>query len=181
MMQIQEQVTTLSQSATLHELGLKGIVNAQYLWVDFSTNEGHEFALCRPLLFGDNSWLIVQDTISQGLQSELDSETLNACGGVYAALTVAELGEIMKELDNGNLDAHSFYNWHMGFWDAIIVKQVADADNELLNSDFECDTEAEVRGDMLIWLIENKHIDIDYCNSIIDVPNQERSVAPDAQ
>lgn len=178
-MKIQDQVTPFSQSVTLGELGLKGIPNAQYCWVDFSTNSGHEFALCRPLLFGNNSWLIVQDNISAEMQSQLDNESLNAGGPIYAAYTVAELGEIMKEIDNGNIDAHSFYNWHMGFWDGIISK-IGGEDQELINSNFECDTEAEVRADMLIWLIENKHVDVEYCNTIIDVPNAERSVAPDA-
>lgn len=85
----------------------------------------------------------------------------------YSAFSVAELGETMKEVDNGNIDVTCFYNWHMGFWDCVISRPNDDTP-EILGNEFECDTEAQVRADALIYLIEHEYLTADDCNSALN-------------
>lgn len=166
-MKIENQVCSLAQAKKLQELGVNYIAQAQYMYVDYATKSGHEFALSRPLLFGDTSWLIVVSSVSEEIQRQLDDETLNACGPVYPALTIAEL-EMALVIDNGKHFVQIFYNEHAGTWDGnlLTIEETEDSLVSMPVTDAmqEGETGADVRAEMLIYLLEHNIITAAECN-----------------
>lgn len=85
-----------------------------------------------------------------------------------AAFNVAELGELLKEHPDG-----SYYSDHLGDWLWQILSFDVDSDEYPAgfkvthSSDGEFETEAEARADQLLFMIENKLVDIDYLNEIM--------------
>ena len=149
-MNIEQQVCSLEQSKKLHELG----VNAESKFWHV------------PWVASDCTTNFICQRCDKGYYHSIEGEveTLDAPIS-YAAYTVAELGEMIAEIDNGNIDACSYYNNHMGYWSGIISR--IGMEPEIINSDYEEDTEANVRAEMLIFLIENKYLSLEEVNCIL--------------
>lgn len=85
-----------------------------------------------------DTWRIVKE---RGLFVEGDS---------YPAPTVAELGEVLP------YRTKSFYTQSMGWW-----CHIQDCDDPLpIRTICKIDTEANARGDMLCWLVEDGHFKV---------------------
>lgn len=154
-MRIENQVCSLERAKKLQEFGINYMDNAQYYYVDYSTNSGHEFALSRPFLFGDNSWLIVQNVISDEIQSELNEDRLNACGAIYPAFTVAELGVMLTVYRENVAEVYFEPITKRWFWQ-IIKHNTFEPIIFQLTQGFK--TEVDARGALLSVLLERNEI-----------------------
>ena len=172
-MKIEKQVCSLQASERLYKLGLSNLLDCQYMYVDFETESGHEFALSTPVLIGDNSWFIVQEKVSEQMQRELDDETLNACGCIYAAFTVAELLQMLPDevLANSNvrfanLIIRKEYNeWTIGYdVDCATEGGYGPTIKEMYYASFSGDNLADVLAEQLIFLLEKAIITPNDCN-----------------
>ena len=160
-MKIEKQVTTLKQSGILDEFGIKN-KDAQYYWVAFSTQSGQEFVLCRPASHIEEhsrewAWFMVGEH-SEEIQAEIDEDTVNADGMIYAAFTAAEL--IKMNAGNGGIDIGctkeskgKFYMQTDGFGE--VNKPVFTYYNSF----------AQASAAKLINALQNEWLDVETCNS----------------
>ncbi len=149
-MKLEQQVTSLEISKRLKELRVKQ--ESLYKWADFTnhcTVCSEKDCECQKGKYHSKQFQVLYDNRLFGEIEERDYiEILN----VYSAFTVAELGEMLPKMVrlNGECDWWSQKCWDSEKWQAqyrydINTKQVAN-------------TEADARGKMLIYLLENKLI-----------------------
>jgi hypothetical protein len=83
------------------------------------------------------------------------------------AFTVAEMGEMLVIGDDTHF-INTSYDEHMGNWACYLaVRDEADAIGFKEIHNEEGETEAEARAEMLIYLLENKIVTADDCNSAL--------------
>ena len=127
MIPLEKQVTSLELSKRLKELGVKQ--DSYWKWENYSKNA---YGYVKEWQLTDSSCL--DDEINViGLRDPKDYE-------IYAAFTVAELGEM---LPGGYHSSRMDDVWYCE--DVYVTK---------------AETEANARAKMLIWLIENKLVEV---------------------
>lgn len=129
-MKLEKQVTNSELSKRLKELGVKQ--NSIFYW-----QINH--------LFNNNIYIRYHNEIGFNYKKYEKDESQE----IYSAFTVSELGNILPELTNcskGNI--HSNPELYHLVWSCEYNKLIQFAD-----------TEADARAKMLIWLIENKHME----------------------
>lgn len=129
-MTLESQVVSLELAKRLKELGVKQ--ESLFYWRGVSNNTAPE---------PENwyySWRVVDNL------ETVPSHSNNARLRQYSAHTVAELGEMLKG------EAMPFWNERLQKWEYELVK----------GAWISCDTEADARAKVLIYLIENKLITV---------------------
>lgn len=152
-MKVENQVCTLEQAKKLDELGVK-YKDYHYAYVDFSVYSGQEAVLCRPASHVEEhskewSWFMIGEH-SEEITAEIDEDTVSADGGVYPAFTVAELGVMIL---NNPKNTDIFIDWDGQY----IFKGEKGVKI--------CNTEAEARAAMLIYLLENNLTTLEEVNT----------------
>lgn len=135
-MELQKQVTSLEISKRLQELGVKQ--DSYFKWVE-SNNE-----------FSSNRHTRLQDTYAVTIPEN----------DYYSAFTVAELGEMLPEKILYSADEEIYWLTSEGKWSISYSRQESGGSIVQLDDKVFTSTEADVRGKMLIYLIENKFISI---------------------
>ena len=130
-MKLENQVCNLELSKKLKELGVKK--DSVWFW-QFNDKEGERLGIGKYSLerFNPNIFQSYKD---------------------YPAFTVAELGEMLPDAIN---DDELYTSKHGNKW-YVEYMNLPEDKPECLRSLF-AKTEADARAEMLIWLIENKHI-----------------------
>jgi len=145
-MKLEQQVTSLEISKRLKELGVNQ--ESLFKWnFPLKTKDEKEYGYpdseFEPRLFTEEQW-------------ELYAEDYNPPVSVmYSAFTVAELGEMLKNTGYQK-DGNGYFRNTFWFKDAWYSSM--DTDNK--TPAITADTEADARGKMLIYLLENKLITI---------------------
>lgn len=158
-MKIENQVTNLIQSKRLFELGIKN-KDAQYYWVEFEISSGSEFVLCRPVSQHEErselAWYMVGE-YSKEISEHIDDGPANACGSVYAAFTLSELGQMLNSETytkrTGSVNSE-YPNWEWG-----------DDGREIANCGYK--TEVQARCGLLIYHLTYKIVTPQICNDRI--------------
>lgn len=146
-MKLDEQVVSLEIAKKLKELGVKQ--NSLFIW-EYHGKEGERL--------GIGSYRLEYYKTHEGLERQKDD---------LSAYTVAELGEMLFK---SNINCRSktiqdalpqFWSNH-NMWEIHTTHYYNERGNQVvdLKIDIVADTEADARGKMLIYLIENKLIDI---------------------
>lgn len=147
-MKLEQQVTSLELSKRLKELGVK----QEYQKGDWCYETIGERLLLIVRVRGDNV-----DVIFPFAEYPND-ETLSMKHSITKAFTVAELGEMLPETVNNKEDEERFFNQHKasmshgGNWQ-IRYGDVRPDCNVVAN--ILSETEAEARGKMMVYLLEN--------------------------
>ena len=137
-MKIEDQVVSLTLAKKLGELGVK--VESCFTWVEDTSI---------PLqTLNTTEYIGIEDSLWVGAE-------------IYPAYTVAELGEMLPDAIRYKGKAmylaieKSGPDWYVKYESACI-------DGLPLNAGFtESESEADARAPMLIWLIKNKHVDVE--------------------
>ncbi len=172
-MHIEKQVCTRDQAKKLSQLGIKA--DTMLYWVDFTGFDQCGHMLCRPASRTELeskegfSWIIVGDT-PDNLLPACEDEACGASGGIYPALTVAELGSILNSTHG--VFVNSYYNAHVGCW-CCEYRAYEEVDSDIVlkhtieELDSDMDTEAGVRAEMVICLLEDILLIPEICNESI--------------
>jgi hypothetical protein len=161
-MKIQNQVCSLGQAQKLKQLGISQH-DAHFMWFEVSNGddegdfekdgvEWHPILTQQDYNRGEHRAIGVIDSDLTTSEGEFCSYKPNEC----KAFTVAELGEMLIIDDDDNF-IDSSYNEHGGTWDCHLRRRNEECESgfAMIHSE-EAETEAEVRAEMLIWLLENK-------------------------
>lgn len=128
-MKLEEQVTSLEIAKKLKELGVK---QESLFWFERSQGSNGNFRLEQEYPF--------------------ETFTTSDMKETYSAFTVSELGEMLKLF---SASSATFYQKDGGFWDTLIAEDIL----KDLKESFGAETEADARGKMLVYLLENNLID----------------------
>lgn len=173
-MKIEDQVCTIEQAKELKNLGIQQKEDCHYKWFEVSNgdDEGNfeaERVEWSPVLtqYSRKDKEYYSIGIIDGELTTSDGQFCSYKPETYQAFTVAELGEILID-NNDKWFIGSYYNNHLGVWMCEIGIRNDEADGEISQQHAgtqEGETEAEVRSDMLIYLLEEKFITIEEVNN----------------
>lgn len=162
-MKIEQQVCTIEQAKKLKALGIEQSETDHYKWLevsngddegDFDAEDVEWFPILTQYHPRDKEHYAVSPVDGDLITS--DGQFCSYKPETYRAITAAELGEMLIIDDDDNF-IDSAYNEHGGTWDCHLRRRNEECESgfAMIHSE-EAETEAEVRADMLIWLLENK-------------------------
>jgi hypothetical protein len=154
-MKLENQYATIDQCKRLKELGI--IQEGQFSWVYSNSESNHE------LYFNK---VVAIDLLAQAnLDNKLWQRIINE--GIFSAWSVAELGELLPDkfqyqLSECFVDSVKFCKEHR--WIAGIHTVWAHNNPVVAKKYFPGNNEAQIRAEVLIYLIETHHITPEDCN-----------------